>query len=125
MALVKVPENREDEMLQQFCNTSALTFEGLDIEDKHNVKQLEKLCREAGWEDKNFYAYWFKGSVMNRCYGLTEDNAYPEDLTFVVVPGLYNPVFKITVGARWFDDIVANNIIKQNAINFGTDPDYA
>ena len=61
---------------------------------------------------------------MNRCYGLTGNNAYSDDLTFAVIPNYYNPMIKLLVGARWFDDIVANNSIRQNAINSGTKPDY-
>lgn len=125
MSLVQVPENKEDEMLQMFCDNSMFTFEGLDIEPRKKVsKELEKFFKEAGFEGKNFIAYWFKGSVMNRCYGLTGDNAYPDDLTFVVVPEYYNPIVKLQMGARWFDDIVANNAIRQNAINTGLEPDY-
>ena len=61
---------------------------------------------------------------MNRCYGLTGTNAYQDDLTFVVIPNYYNPIVKLACGARWFDDIVANNSIRQNAINSGAYPDY-
>lgn len=124
MALIKVPDNREDEMLQEFCKNSMFTFEGLDISDKAGLKKLEKLMRKAGYEQKDFIVYWFKGSVMNRVYGLTEDNAYSDDLTFVVIPNFYNPMFKLAVGARWFDDIVANNSIRQRAIDTGLEPDY-
>ena len=31
MALIKVPENREKEMLDEFCEHSMFTFEGIDI----------------------------------------------------------------------------------------------
>lgn len=124
MALVKVPENREEELLQEFCDSSAFTFEGLDITDKQGMADLEKTLRENGYEQKDFVIYWFKGSVMNRCYGLTGNNAYSDDLTFAVIPNYYNPMIKLLVGARWFDDIVANNSIRQNAINSGTKPDY-
>ena len=124
MALVKVPENREEELLQEFCDSSAFTFEGLDITDKQGMADLEKTLRENGYDKKDFVIYWFKGSVMNRCYGLTGNNAYSDDLTFAVIPNYYNPMIKLLVGARWFDDIVANNSIRQNAINSGTNPDY-
>lgn len=124
MALVMVPENREEELLQEFCDSSAFTFEGLDITDKKGMADLEKTLRENGYEQKDFVVYWFKGSVMNRCYGLTGNNAYSDDLTFAVIPNYYNPMIKLLVGARWFDDIVANNSIRQNAINSGTKPDY-
>ena len=124
MALVKVPENREEEMLNEFCDASAFTFEGLDITNKEGMADLEKVLRENGYNQKDFVVYWFKGSVMNRCYGLTGSNAYKDDLTFAVIPNYYNPLIKLSCGARWFDDIVANNAIRQNAINSGLEPDY-
>ena len=124
MSLVKVPENREDEFLQMFCDNSMFTFEGLDISDKAGLKELEKLLRSCGYTKKQFIMYTFKGSVMNRCYGLTGKNAYKDDLNFVVIPDFYNPIVKLNVGARWFDDIVANNVIRQNALNSGLEPDY-
>lgn len=124
MALVKVPENREDEFLQMFCDNSMFTFEGLNISDKKGMKELEAFLRETGYEKENFIAYYFSGSVMNRCYGLTDNNAYSDNITFVVIPEYYNPMVKLQIGARWFDDIVANNAIRQNAINAGLEPDY-
>ena len=124
MALAQVPENREAEFLQEFCDKSMFTFEGLDISDKAGMKKLEKLLRETGYNEKHFVAYWFKGSAMNKHYGLTDSNAYPDDLTFLVIPEYYNPIVKIRIGARWFSDIVANNSIRQHAIDTGLEPDY-
>lgn len=124
MVLVKVPEGREDEMLVSFCQNSAFTFEGLDITDKKGLKKLEEYLRETGFKKKDMLGFHFKGSVMNSIYGLTESNAYPDDLTFLVIPDYYNPIVKLQLGARWFDDIVANNQIRQNAINSGIEPDY-
>ncbi len=127
MNLVKVPENREDEMLQEFVNTSAFTFEGIDIhskEGKEGLKKLEEVLRKTGYTEKHCYGYWFTGAVMNRAFRLTDSNAYPDDLTFLVIPNYYNPIVKLECGARWFDDIVANNAIKQNAINYGHKPDF-
>lgn len=124
MALVKVPENREAEFLELFYNTSAFTFEGLDITDKSGMKQLEKILRETGYKEEHFLAYYFSGSVMNKHYGLTGDNAYSDDLTFVVIPEYYNPIVKLQIGARWFDDIVSNNSIRENAQRCSQDPDY-
>ena len=124
MKFVKVPENREEEHLKEFENTSAFTFEGIDLSDKSNVVQFEQAARKAGFTEKHMIGYWFKGSVMNRVYRLSGTNAYPEDLTFLVIPHFYNPVFKIMIGARWFDDIVNNNSIKQRAIDTNSDPDY-
>lgn len=110
MVLVKVPENREEEMLKEFFMQSAFTFEGLDITNKKSNKCLENDLRQFGFPcDKEVYAYYFKGEVMNRIYNLTGDNRYKDDLTFVVIPDFYNPIYKLMMGARWFDDIVSNN----------------
>lgn len=56
----------------------------------------------------------FKGSDMNNKYGLTGQNAYNNDLTFLAFPldGLdvgKLAIFKLRMQDRWFDDIVENN----------------
>lgn len=56
----------------------------------------------------------FSGKDMNDEYGLTGDNQYPDDLTFLAFPldGLdcgKLAIFKIRMQDRWFDDIVDNN----------------
>lgn len=125
MALVRVPENRESEFIQMFCDQDAFTFEGLDITDKKGWRKLEKAFKHnLGYEGEHFTAYWFTGATMNNAWRLTGDNAYPDDFTFVVVPDYYVPEVKTALGARWFSDIVANNQIKQNAINYHTEPDF-
>lgn len=124
MKLIKVPDDRM-EMLEEFCSKSMFTFEGIDILNSGDgLKEFEKLIREHGYEKDELIGYWFKGKLMNEAYGLTGSNAYPNDLTFLVIPDFYNPIFKLEVGARWFDDIVANNSIKQNAQDTGLDPDF-
>lgn len=113
LSLVKVPEGRVDEYLEKFFSSSAFTFEGLDITNKRENKKLEKLFRENGYEDDEMLMYWFEGKTMNEKYKLTGDNRYPDDLTFVVVPEFYNPMFKLMIGARWFDDIVGQNFKRE------------
>ena len=61
---------------------------------------------------------------MNDHFKLTESNAYPDDLMFLVIPDFYNVDYKVSIRAHWFDDIVSNNTIRQNAINFGHEPDF-
>ena len=56
----------------------------------------------------------FTGADMNAEYGLTGNNAYPDDQHFLCFPlhGLDIPrltVFKLIAEDRWFDDIVDNN----------------
>ena len=115
--LVKVPELKRDEMFKEFFETSAFTFEGIVINDE--LDELEKFleARDYNVPEEKRYWYWFTGEDMNYIFGLTDDNAYPNDLTFLVIPEYYNPMTKIQIGARWFDDIVANNTIRQREIN--------
>lgn len=124
MQIVKVPENREKEFLQAFQEGSMFTFEGLDISDKSTLKPLESILRKSGFSEPELLLYYFTGKVMNKHYGLTGSNAYPDDITIVVIPEYYNPIVKLQLGARWFDDIVYNNAIRQNGINGGIEPDY-
>ena len=124
MTIVKVPEGRVEEFLTMFTENSCFTLEGLDLRDKESNKLMEKDFRAAGFTEKDFIVYVLKGSTMNDYYGLTDSNAYNPELTIAVIPNFYNPIFKLSVGARWFDDIVASNSIKQNAINYSHEPDY-
>ena len=124
MTIVKVPEGRVEEFLTMFTENSCFTFEGLDLSDKESNKLMERDFRAAGFTEKDFIVYVLKGSTMNDYYGLTDSNAYNPELTIAVIPNFYNPILKLIVGARWFDDIVASNSIKQNAINYKHNPEY-
>ena len=124
MTIVKVPEGRVEEFLTMFTENSCFTFEGLDLSDKESNKLMERDFRAAGFTEKDFIVYVLKGAIMNDYYGLTDSNAYNPELTIAVIPNFYNPILKMIVGARWFDDIVASNCIKQNAIKTGLEPDY-
>ena len=124
MTIVKVPEGRVEEFLTMFTENSCFTFEGLDLSDKESNKLMEKDFRAAGFTEKDFIVYVLKGATMNDYYGLTDSNAYNPELTIAVIPNFYNPILKMAVGARWFDDIVSNNAIRQNAINYSHEPDY-
>ncbi len=59
---------------------------------------------------------WFTctGKDMNETYELHDTNRYPDDLVFLMFPpdGLNIgklAVFKLSMGDRWFDDIVDND----------------
>lgn len=70
------------------------------------------LAEEGMGEPKEFIV--FSGKDMNRHYGLTGTNAYDGSLTCVMFPldGIDTvklAMFKMAIGARWFDDIVDNN----------------
>ena len=90
---------------------SALTLEGLNEDSIGDFLDWIKKYTPM----KNEIAYVIKGKTMNSVYGLTGDNSYPDDLTIVSVKledmedssKIIIPRFQI--GAKWFDDIVANN----------------
>ena len=126
MTLIKVPYSRFD-MLQEFCDKSMLTFEGIDLESEeglNGLNELEKILFAGGYKGEEIIGYYFNGYFMNEAYGYSGDNKYPDNLTFLVIPDFYNPAVKMTIGARWFDDIIANNSIRQNAVDCGLEPDY-
>ena len=124
MKLIMVGEKDFESKVNEFYNKSMFTFEGLNYDDENGMLELENHLKERGYDKKELIAYCFTGNLMNEHFGLTESNAYPDDLKFVVIPDFYDPVYKMSIGARWFDDIVSNNTIRQNALNHKTDEDY-
>ena len=94
---------------------SALTIEGLTDEgilDFLNwIKEHTLILKED--------VYITKGEIMNRLLDLTGDNAYPDDLTIVSVrlEDMQNSMAvvepRFTVGARWLDDIINNNLARE------------
>ena len=92
----------------------SLTVEGL-CPDGKNLQELLDWVRELTplrRED----VYTVEGAVMNREYGLTGTNAYPEtDCTLVCVKlaDMENPdrvtMPRFQIGGRWFTDVVDNN----------------
>ena len=105
----------DKDMLQELYDDSALTIEGLaesSIPDFIDwIKKLTPLKREV--------AYITKGGVMNMAYGLTGNNAYPNDCNIVSVKlddmedyaAVVMPRFNI--GGRWMDDVINNNVSRE------------
>lgn len=116
-----------EEKFQGFFDNSSLTFEGLDLSDKEKtINEIYEFITEKCGYPKNNPVTWytFSGRRMNYVFNLTDSNAYSDNLTFLVIPDFYDIGFKLSVGARWFDDIVSNNRILQNSIDFCTSPDF-
>lgn len=105
---VKIPEDRVAEFLDDFEKNSVFTYEGLLLSDQ-SVADMEKSLRGFGYDKEELLVYYTDGETLNSYYGLTGSNRYSEDLIIVFVPDFYNPVARIVTGARWFDDVVANN----------------
>ena len=111
-----------DDDLVNLEKGSAFTFEGLMSDDK-NLNDLVDFFNEKTNIKIPMKIYHATGEKVNNLYGLTGRNAYPNDLDIVLLP-LDNwnelgdlPMIKIQIGARWFDDIVDNNRMRQENNN--------
>lgn len=99
--------------LLSLTDNSAFTIEGAGGDlNEWCVGLNEMLAKENIGQVKTFYT--FTGKLMNETYGLTGNNAYQNDLTFLcfMLDGLdigKLAMFKMKFGARWLDDIVDNN----------------
>ncbi len=123
MNIIKVTTKAQ---LDELYKDWSLTIEGL-APDEENLKQLLDWVKELT-PLKREDVYTIEGSVMNRMYGLTGTNAYPEtDCTLVCVKladmehsdRVTMPRFDI--GGRWFTNIVDNNAWKEAEQDGGED----
>jgi hypothetical protein len=101
------------EQLDALYNQSALTWEGL-IADEENLNAIKEWLNAHGaiLEDAEPTFHITSGELMNDTYGLTGDNAYVHDLTILSVTNIDQMkiiIPRLSVGGRWFDDIVDNN----------------
>ena len=123
MNIIKVTTRAQ---LDELHKDWSLTIEGLSPDEANLkefldwVKELTPLKRED--------VYTIEGRVMNREYGLTGTNAYPETGCTIVCIKLADmerpnavtrPRFQI--GGRWFTDIVDNNARREEAKRTGTE----
>lgn len=105
------------DILDELYSDSALTWEGLDVS---SIGDAIDWIRNYAEFKEDPTVYITLGSVMNDVYYLTGSNAYPKDLTIVSFKlsdliNLNTKLFidKFNVGARWFDDIVDNNLRRE------------
>ena len=123
MNIIKVTTRAQ---LDELHKDWSLTIEGLSPDEANLeefldwVKELTPLKRED--------VYTIEGRVMNREYGLTGDNAYPEtDCTILCIKldDMEKPMAvtlpRFTVGGRWFDDVVDNNARREAEKNGNED----
>lgn len=107
--------------LDELINDSALTFVGLLADDENLNAVKEWIEQHTPFKKED--AYIFDGSLMNREFGLTGDNAYPEggNCTFICVKlsDLEKPMAltipRFQVGGRWLDDVVSNDVRREQS----------
>lgn len=106
------------EQLNALYNQSALTWEGLSS-DEENLNAVRNWLEEHGAltnVEPDFHIISWE--FMNEQYGLSGDNAYPEDCTLVSVTDIDQMKIalpRFEVGGRWFDDIVDNNARREES----------
>ena len=114
-------EIKTKEELEKLRNQSAYTIIGAggDLNEWTNgyeeLLEKENIGKPVSW-------YKFSGKLMNDTYDLTGDNRYPNDVTFLSF-SLDNlnlgklAMFKLRMGDRWLDDIINNNISREEVCN--------
>lgn len=107
--------------IKELEHSSAFTWEGMFL-DRQNIDEIAEVFINAKVVKKEtvlITGYIWSGRIMNDLYELHGDNKYSDDLPFLCFDnktfnGAGNlDVFKLSVGARWLDDIVRNNAIKE------------
>ena len=106
MSKYKVVEAKNKKDLDRLYNSSALTIEGLDPDSVYDF--ADDVIAHGGTVDEIVMT---SGKLMNKVYGLTGDNVYPDRLDIVSIMGNTVPMTmrRFDFGGRWFDDIVDNN----------------
>ncbi len=115
-------EVKTGKQLNDLYKNGAFTLEGFDTSQENIIKLIEWFEQYGGVKNP-ISLYITKGSFMNEKYGFTQDNAYPDDLNIISIKlEDIKDIFKVaiprfSIGARWFNDIVDNNIVRQKQID--------
>ena len=119
---IKKIEVKTGKQLNDLYKNGAFTLEGFDT-SQENINKLIEWFEQYGGVNNQISIYITKGSFMNEKYGFTLDNAYPKDTNIVSIKlEDIKDVFRVaiprfSIGARWFNDIVDNNIVRQKQID--------
>ena len=105
---MKITNVETKEQLKELYDCSAMTWEGLSV-DEGNLKDALEACCSDGADGEVFIT---KGKTMNNICKLKGSNAYPDDLNIVSIKK-YKCLAR-SVGARWMDDICDNNARREN-----------
>lgn len=114
----------DETKIRELEHMSAFTWEGMNLDDE-NLKAIAQIFVDeqlVKGDTDEITGFTWDGKTMNLLYGLHGENQYQDNLPFLcfdnkIFNGVGNlNVFKICIGARWLDDIVRNNSIKENEI---------
>lgn len=107
---IKIVRVTTKEQLEELRNISIFTWTGMSDNEQNLEAIYEDFKNSPRYGKDTITFYIFKGKLMNESYNLKGTNRYPDDLPFVSVKDFYNPLAKIELGARWLDDIIDNDI---------------
>ena len=108
------------EQLNELYNGSALTFTGICPDDE-SINGMVNWLKEYSEVSNPLPIYIISGKTMNNNYNLKGSNKYKDNLTLISVKNddiknlgaIIIPRFE--VGGRWFNDIVDNNAMREEA----------
>lgn len=117
----KITEVEKKEQFNKLYSESVLTLEGF-LMDNNNIKAYLNYLKDRGFlrNNKEIEIFHIKAKAMNDTYNLMGNNAYPDDLNIVCISlnDLKNigrlAIDKFSFEGRWFNDIVDNNIARNN-----------
>lgn len=117
MSNIKLIEVTDAVLLKELASASAFTIEGAGGDLNEWMEGLNEEMAKVNIGNVNTF-YTFKGKLMNDTYALTGKNKYDDTLTFLCfrLDGLdvgKLAIFKMQFGARWLDDIVDNNLRRE------------
>lgn len=117
---IKYADVTNKEQLDYLYNQSALSIEGVHARTDSDRAMLKRVFEERyGIDTKEMALHTIDGKTMNKFYKLTGDNAYQDNLHILSITGLPTGKqldnLKTDLGMRWFDDIVDNNRLRENA----------
>ena len=105
---MKIINVETKEQLKELYDCSAMTWEGLSV-DEGNLKDALEACCADGADGEIFIT---KGKTMNNICKLKGSNAYQNDLNIVSIKKY--KCLAMSVGARWMDDICDNNARREH-----------
>lgn len=107
------------ETLDELYHTNAICLLGLERRSFGDFLAWLKDVAEVKLKE-DFTIFWVTGEKMNRFYGLTGSNAYPDDLDILLI-SLWDtedigklPMLRFEIdGLKWFCDVVDNNEVRE------------
>lgn len=116
MKKFEIKKIKSKKEIDALSNVSALTFIGLDPNNKSLEQAIKWLNNHNALTEENLVFHVISGKLMNKEFGLSGTNRYAEDLSIISITGI--DITKIIlarfdVGGRWLDDIIDNNLERE------------